>query len=242
MMQFRRLTSDGILEFRRYLAELRLNPTLRPPEFHTADSYSEPLPQPVSLQPVPFRSRLDFARWLDSIPESSTRLPRTDAGFWSWLSMALFDQVCPPDASGRRRPGADARHIPDFSRWTRRYRHLLANPYDVYQLHRDQPERAMVVLANPLHRPGELTEQLTSRLEIVQCPGTMALATYIFFDRSTGQMRKGAAGKSAARFGKLMNQFTRTWDLPEIRSTDFADVLPRDFRRFVRLARTSANV
>lgn len=239
-MQFRRFNEAGIDAFRSYLHRLREEPSLPPPVSLLSDpSVSEPLDPALSAEPEPFENRHAFARWLHAAAESAgTPIPRHDAGFWAWLSLALFDQVSPADGNGRRKPGADARHIPDRANWQRRYRHLLANPYDVLSLHRDDPARAMVVLVNPLHQPGELTEQFTARTDIVACPGTMALATYLYIDPETLNRRTGASGTSARRFGKLMNQYTRTWDLPEMRPSQFAEMLPNEFDRFRRSARS----
>lgn len=238
-VNFRRLNDTGIEAFRQYLHRLRESPLDAPPRSLLDDpDSSEPLGiEIVATAPDRFETRMTFARWLYSAADHQGRpVPRNDRGFWSWLSLELFDHVCPPNSHGRRKPGADARHIPDMVNWRRRYRHLLANPYDVFMLHRDNPRRAFVALVNPLHTPGELTEQFTSRIEIVSCPGTMALASYLYVDPRTGKRRPGASGASARRFGKLMNQYTRTFDLPEIQPAEFASVLPREFSKFADAA------
>lgn len=233
-MRFRRFTDAGVEAFSQYIHDLRADPKLPvPADLVTVDALTEVLTPEVSATPEAFETRMEFARWLDlAFGNSDAEAPLLDAGFWTWLTAALFDQVCPPDGNGRRKPGADARYIPDMTRWTRRYRHLLANPYQVFQLHRNAPERAAVALVNPLHKPGELTEQFTARLEIIRCPGTLGLATKLFVDPSTGARRPGASGNAARRFGKLMNQYTRTWDLQSVEAGEFAQLLPREFNRF----------
>jgi hypothetical protein len=238
-MELRRLSQTGIDEFRSYLHQLRERPDLRPPVSLLLDAdMSEPLDDPLIVDvPGRFETRMAFARWLyNSAQRQRVPVPRNDQGFWCWLSLALFDQVAPPNSRGQRKPGADARHIPDTRNWQRRYRHLLANPFDVYHLHRDDPTRAYVALVHPLHVPGELTEQFTSRIEIVSCPGTMTLASYLYVDPLTGKRRKGASGSSARRFGKVMNQYTRTFDLPAMDATEFARILPPEFSRFAAAA------
>jgi len=234
-MNFRIFNAAGILKFREYLARLRTNSTLTPPVGLLADDELIREGIPVSFpDPVnTFSNRMEFAHWLyDLFSQAGIEIPRSEEGFWAWLSLALFDQVAPPDSGGNRKPGADARHIPELTNWRRRYRHLLANPVDVFLLHRDDPSRAAVVLLNPLNKPGELTEQFTARFELVSCPGTMALATRLYIDSRTGARRLGASGNSARRLGKLMNQYTRTWDLPEINPQTFAQILPKEFDRF----------
>jgi hypothetical protein len=160
----RRLNDAGVDLFRDYLHTLREQPTTKPPASLLDDpETSEDLAEEIRVNvPERFDTRYAFARWLFEGTDAKGRpLPRNDRGFWTWLSLALFDHVCPADSRGRRKPGADARHIPDTTDWRRRYRHLLANPYDVYYLHRDFPARAFVALVNPLQSPGELSEQFT---------------------------------------------------------------------------------
>src|SRR5690606_30661699 len=95
--------------------------------------------------PASFASRMDFAKWLHAAATANgVDIPRNDAGFWAWLSLALFDHVCPADAKGKRKPGADARHLINATDWKRRYRHLLQNAYEIFVLHRDDPARALV--------------------------------------------------------------------------------------------------
>lgn len=233
-MQFRCFNEAGVIEFREFLGRLRDDPFVELRSgLLTEVETSTPLEPETVAEPVRFGSRFDFARWLHlAFVSAGSGSPKNDVGFWSWLTAALFDQVCPADGNGRRNPGADARYIPDSTRWTRRYRHLLANPYYIYELHRDAPESAYAALANPIDKPGELTEQLTSRLDIVSCRGTMAVATRLFVDQYSHKPKRGASGNAARRFAKLMNQYTRTWDLHSVRSEQFIKILPREFDRF----------
>lgn len=156
-----------------------------------------------------------------------------DVGLWSWLSLLLFDQVCPPQADGSRKVGAFPRYVPEPSNFRRRYRHLLSAPYAILRLHRDNPCRTKVVLAGPLHQPGELAEQISARSDFISSAGAMSLATYLFVDASTDKRRRGASGAAAARLGKLINQYTRTWDFEMLEPAEFAAALPKELRRFI---------
>ena len=238
-MRFRRFTNEGLALFQNYLERLKAeDPKLDPPPgLLDEDRYTTLLDPAIEADPIPFARRMDFVCWLhDAAVAAGADIPRTDTHFWAWLDLALFEQVCPKNGHGKRSPGSIVRHIPDFSRWTRRYRHLLANPYDIYHAHQDDPWRAMVGLINPLHKPGELSEQFASRIELITCPGSLALATRLYINKDTGERRKGASGKSARRFGKVMNQYTRTYDLPEMEPKAFAAMLPKEFKTFVHMA------
>jgi len=233
-MQFRRFNDRGIEVFRSLLMEMRQNPKAPfPKSILTDESLSQVLEPKISAPVEEFANRMAFARWLSSAAEScQAQPPRTDVGFWTWLTAALFDQVCPADGHGKRKVFAEARYIPDLTRYSRSYRHLLANPFHVYQLHHEDPSRAIVALINPLQTPGELTEQFASRIELIACPGAMSVARALYIDPETGERRRGASGDSAGRLAKVMNQYARTWDIPVVDSAEFTHMLPAEFNRF----------
>jgi len=236
-MQFRRFNDLGIKEFSDYLGTLRSNPSAPvPTDLLEQPQLTTVLEPVIEAKPHTFATRMEFARWLhEAAQRANAAIPRRDAGFWAWLTLALFEQVC-PTKSGKRKPGEEARYIPKFEDWKRRYRHLLATPYNVFVIHGEQPERAAFILNSPLHILGELTEQFASRQDIVSCPGTMALASYLFSDAGTGGRRRSASGNAARRLGKLLNQYQRTWDITIMSPQASAAILPREFEHFRKQA------
>lgn len=234
MLTLRRFNEQGIKAFIEYLEALKASPAAAPPmELLDRPTLTLPLDKPIQVEPRPFTNRLDFAQWLDAAAvQAQADIPATDPGFWSWLSLALFDQVCPPK-NGRRKVGERARYIPAFTDWKRRYRHLLANSYSILQIHKADPARSLVVLGSELHKPGEIYEQFASRLELISCPGVMGLATLLFVDMETQTRKAGASGKAARRLGKLLNQYMRTWDVAVMEPASAAKLLPKEFRRFI---------
>lgn len=93
-----------------------------------------------------------------------------------------------------------------------------------------------MALVNPLYLPGELTEQINGRQEIVTCPGCMALATFLCVD-SEGNRRKGASGEFARVFGKAVNRVSRTFDLPVMKPAQSAKLFhQRKLRKLVDAA------
>lgn len=240
-MIFRRFNDLGLKAFAEYINALRENPAAPlPGDMLTNDRLTAPLDPPIEAVPTTFNTRMDFACWLhDAAKAAETEIPRRDAGFWAWLTLWLFDQVCPLK-NGKRKAGELARYIPMFDDWKRRYRHLLATPYNVFLIHSDNPMRAALILNVPLSVLGELTEQFASRQELVSCHGTMALATYLFVDIHANRKRSKASGNAARRLGKLLNQYTRTWDLPMIQTSAFAALLPKEFDKFKQEAASQA--
>ncbi|MDN5864044.1 MAG: hypothetical protein L0I62_02350 [Gammaproteobacteria bacterium] len=231
-MRLQRFNDKGISAFGDYLKRLREEPALSPPFSLLQDpAASEPMHPSIDAEPEPFANRMEFARWLhEAASAADTKIPLQDAGFWSWLTLLLFDQVCPA-AGNNRSVGSQARYIPDGD-YRRQYRHLLATPYSIYYMHRDNPNRVRFLMGVPLNVFGELTEQFASRQELISCPGTMGLADYLFFDAETDKTRARAGGDAARRLAKLLGQYTRTWDITVMSPMDSANLLPSEFDHF----------
>jgi len=180
-------------------------------------------------------SRLQFAAYIDdAVMRPSGDAYARDAGFWAWLTLLYFDEVC-PRVAGIRKVGASARYIPSFEEWKRYYRHLLAGPWMIYRAHRDQPQVALAVLAGPLAKPGDVVEQFAARMEWVTNPSVMETVTTLYFDRRAGQLKRGAGGKgrgSARRLASVLWQFDRTFDLYSVPCQQLIGMLPLEFEKY----------
>src|SRR5262249_16830000 len=113
--------------------------------------------------------------------------------------------------------------------------HLLAGPYRIYRAHRDNPQRALVLLCGPLDRPGDIVEQFASRQELVTNPTVIESATRLYVDPATNRPRRGAGGKSAGsarRLADVLEQFDVTWDLYTLTPDGLLTLLPHEFDRF----------
>jgi len=72
---------------------------------------------------------------------------------------------------------------------------LKHNPYAVH------PEDAMIVLCQPVHRPGKLVEHLSWRRDLLTTPAEAAAATRLYYDPKTGKpQRKGAQHDGSGEF------------------------------------------
>lgn len=235
-MRLRRLNEEGLRQFGDYIDVLRSNPSTPPPvELLENDATSEEVGR-VEIVRQTFENRFAAGQWLSGIFEQ-TRLRDTarDKGLWAWLSLFYFDEVCPADGNGHRKPGERARHIPDPTNFKRYYRHLLAGPWRVYRTHRDDPGRAKVVLCQPVHTPGELVEQLASRQEFITNYALIAAATALYIDPITKQPKRGAQNKTkgtARRLADFCNQIDVTWDLYAMETSELLGKLPKEFDRF----------
>jgi hypothetical protein len=238
-MNLRRLNDEGLRRFRDYIESLNSEPSLPPPFDLLENPKTSESASDIAVQPQSFQNRLEAATLLYELLESAGLSdPARDIGLWAWLSLLLFDSVCPADGHGRRKPGQVARHIPDSANFRRYYRHLLAGPWRIFRSHRHAPHDAMVVLCQPLHKPGDIVEQLASRQELVTNRAFLAAATRLYIDQASSQPRRGAGSKSRGaprRLADFCNQIDVTWDLYAMGADELLAKLPKEFDRFRRL-------
>jgi hypothetical protein len=243
-MELRRFNEGGLTEFREQLLTMKSDPTRDPP-WHLLDDarFTAPAVITTNVERKVFTTRMEAALAMNGLlgdrpPPGTNR----DTGLWSWLALFHFDSICPADEGGRRRVGASHRYILEGANHQTYYRHLLVGPYLILRAHRDDPERAIVLLCQPPHSPGDIVEQLASRQEIVTNPVMMRVATELYYDRATGSPKRGASSKnrgSARRLAEVTDQFDVTWDLFAVPWHSLLAKLPAEFDRFRAEAKTS---
>jgi hypothetical protein len=236
-MKVCRLTAKGIGQFGAFLDSLNTPvPQGIPTWLLSNDESSSALELDIDVQAIVFQSRFELAKYLDSkLTDSGLKNLERDVALWTWLSLYYFDQLCPVQPDGTRKPGERARYIPAVNDYRKYYRHLVAGPYSIYRAHRDEPGRVLAVLTGPVDKPGDIAEQLASRQEIVTNKAAMALATNLYVDSTTQKAKKGAAGRgpgSARRFADVLNQFDLTWDLYAMQMHAIRHMMPPEFTRF----------
>lgn len=236
-MKLRRLNPDGLGAFITYRNRLTIEPTLPPPlELLEDPAMSELIPGEVEVPKQGFTNRLEAGKFLNLLLDAAhIHLPERDRGLWAWLTLFYFDAVCPADGHGRRNPQDEARLIPILDNFQRFYRHLLLGPFLIVRAHRDQPERAIAMLCNPLWKPGEIVEQLASRKELVTNRAVVELATRLYYSATTGSFKRGAGSSvkgAPRRLAALFNQLDLTWYLYGMSADDVLNLLPKEFDRF----------
>ena len=192
-----------------------MDPSAAPPlSILQDDSTSEPVRWTVEVEPRTFASRFEAAQYLfEAFRAAEALAVERERGLWAWLALFYFDALC-PEWRGRRSPGEEARWMLDFRK---PYRHLLAGPYAIYKAYALHPEDAMIVLCQPVHRPGKFVEHLSWRRDLLTTPSVVAAATRLYYDPKTGKPRRKAQSATApgnfARFIQIVTQLDVTWDL-----------------------------
>ena len=236
-MKLRRFNKDGVSAFAAYRSQLAAEPKLLPPTKMLEDSsLTELIPGEVDVSPRPFSSRLEAGRYLNELVESAALAqPEKDAGLWAWLTLFFFDELCPADGNGSRNPQNEARLLPLIDNHQRFYRHLLLGPYLIVRAHRDNPDRAIAMLCNPLWKPGEIVEQLASRKELVTNHAVAEVSTRLYYDPTSGSFKRGAGSDvkgAARRLAALLNQLDLTYYLYGMTADELLALLPKEFDRF----------
>ena len=151
---------------------------------------------------------------------------------WAWLSFILRDQVYPRLKTGQRKLGEVHRWYPsDVDDYQKGQRHLVRMP--VLLLHSFGSDSDHL-LRGPPSVPGEIREQLTSQQDLFHRT-IQAAACKLYFDPTSGKLRKGAGGKgagSARRFAQVRKQLDVTWDLFALSPDQLIAKLPGEFDRF----------
>jgi hypothetical protein len=237
MPALRRLTPAGVTRFEEYLAVLRGGGTAAPPtDALTSADHSEPLDTAIEVEDREFASRLEWAKYIEEKLEGKgLKNVERDVGLWAWRALFSVDVVCPADQSGDRKPGEVARYLLRALAGRRYYKHLLAGPYLIYRVHRDDPNRALAFLCGPVTELSEFVNQLASKQELVTNKAVLEAITKLYINPQTSRPKRGSTSNTpvgARRLAQVINQLDLTWDLCAIPADQFFKCLPSEFDRF----------
>jgi hypothetical protein len=180
-----------------------------------------------------FPRRFDMAQYLCSVvPRLGLVDPLRDAGLWAWFALLWFEQLS-RNAKGELKIGELARWLPEVGNGLRYYRHLVLGPYVIFSTNQDRPERALALLHNAPHTPGEVVGQLAATQDVTQSKAAMGVATRLYYDNVTHKLRSGSGGVgpgSARRLRTVLNQLDRTFDLQSLTEDGLYALLPDEFK------------
>lgn len=235
MIELRRLSHDGLIEFRSYLSRVSDGAVESPPRELLEDPRtSEAAPVTPDLTDVQFESKRAAAVWLagrlEGVPDPDLR---ADTGLWAALALWFFDQLAPTDETGKRNPGREVHYIPS-GEWNRDYRHKLLAPYQVWRVHGDG---ARLLLDASVAQHGDWMEQLASRQEYVTNQTILDVADRLFFDGTRGHPKRGAQTRTKPgtlrRFTAVLQQLELTYDLYSLEPAELLNLLPDEFNRWI---------
>jgi len=237
-MKIRKLTDKGIERFRDYLADLRQGSKSPPPAILLENSkFSAPFKGKAEIELRTFKNRLDLAQYLDQTLDGiSTDNLQDNIHLWSWLSLYFFDQVCPVEENGLRKPGRDYRHILEPG-YPNGHNHLLAGTFLVYSIYGQREDLSRLLLWTPLHLESKFHNQLAARQTLITNKGILEAADIMYFDTSKNKPKRGALMEKNSpgtllRFIDVIQQLDLTYDLYSLSGQEILTLLPPEFDKW----------
>ncbi len=230
----RRFTSEGLEQFELCHARLHAGYPEQIGALLEDDNLTEKISDYEIGQIKPFKDRMAAAKQMDKIVSTlnlDTFSIRSDAGLWTWLSTCWWEHLV------EKRVRELACYKPAIGNFQKYYRHYLGGAWDIYNIHRDNPERALILLCQPVNAPGDLVEGIASRRELVINKPLVQAMTDLYFDMNKRKPKPGAASKisrpgSSRRFVAVIQQFELTFATREMTSEQILDLLPPEFNEF----------
>jgi len=235
-MQLRRLNREGSDQFAEYLAVLRSDArTPFPRELVDDQRFTEALGATVEVDDVQFVNKFEAGQYLAGVlsPVSQQRL-RSDAGLWSWLAGWFFDQLCPTDGRGRRKPRETSKYIPQPG--DHRYgldKHLLFFPWKMFQLH---GRAAEFLLSQALPIDSRAQREWTGYYHNLSTD-LIELCRMLYWDEERKRLKRGTLASPKGRrrkngglrrFVQVAHQLEVTYDLFGMSASQILALLPRD--------------
>jgi hypothetical protein len=239
-MELRKFTDKGLERLRGYLHELSAGSAATPPlHLLTDPEFSKPMRGSAQLEHAQFASRLDLARNLDQtfegLPERPDKL-MNDIHLWSWMSLFYFDQVCPSNDKGKRKPGRDYRHIPEPG-YPNGHRHLMMGAYLVYTVYGWGDELSKLLLQTALSVESHFHHQIATRQSFITNRGIMEALHILYYDSLRNKPKRGpimnkSAPGSLYRFVGVIQQLDVTYDLYSMSGPEIVSLLPAEFNHW----------
>ena len=240
MIKTRKLTTDGIAAFTRWLE----NPVGDEPsrELVDSDSLTEEFDE-FEIDPLrEFASRLEFGKYLNeqfSAGDFNELISPASDGLWAWLALVYFRQL----AKNKIRRGENYIVVRKGSAGSLAYRHAARTPYELVHIH---GECALICLKSPMNIMGDMTEQLASRQTIAHNRGFFQTAYELYV--KDGKLKRGASSKpkkpkdrtagdrtgfgSARRLAVALQRLDLTYDTEQMAADQMMVVLPKEFEKW----------
>jgi len=232
--RLRGLNGKGIDAFVRYIEE-GCQGTI-PHELLEEESMSYSLEEEIYAEARTFDSKYELGCYLAELLKGldQTKISH-ERGLWTALALIYFDQICPVEKDGNRKPGklyryiynVENRPVPD---WRTYYRHLVRTPF-ILVCH--SGENSKVLLWNSPDKGGEFVEQVASRQDIYCDAKIMSVLFELYYDDDKSKLVRGSTSPgrpgSLRRFIDMVDQFSITYDLHLKSADDIIGLLPSEF-------------
>ena len=201
-----------------------------PSALQTDPEATEEVRPTIEIEQRNFGSRYAVGEYFYNLFKDSglTEIER-DRGLWAWLSLFYFEELCPADAKGRRKPGRRERWflVPTSRRF---YLHQLAGPYQVYRAHADDPAVTLGLPCGPFNIIPRVYEEVAESPTLIASHAVVETATRLYYNPNAGTIRRNRSGKGGPRrLVGVLAQFYVTWDISSLSTEDVWSLLPDEF-------------
>lgn len=235
MTRVREFNEAGIEKFRYYLTDMKENgeSEISLEDLLSDETYSKNLINKIEVEPQTFPTKFAIAEYLhEKVSGISPGKKYRNTGMWTWLAAFYFDVLCPADENGARKIGAESRYILNGEEWDRIFRHLLAGPVMIFDLHHAD---SIILLYNPVDETGDFLAQLMGRQEIGTNRAVIEAAKLLYWDEAKKRPKRGSSPQehkpgTLRRFVDVLQQFDLTYDLYSISGEELIRLLPAEFR------------
>mgnify|MGYP001187654797 CR=1 FL=1 len=186
-----------------------------------------------------FDNKYEFAKYITPIIQDLEGIEK-NSGFWSWLTLFYFDQICPA-REGQRRKLRNAFYIHDLD-YKNALKHHLAGSYLLYKQHDELSE---LLLLDEMSQLSYFREQLISRKNFINCKSLVEVMNALYRDPETGKLKAGTTHRIEDRYGKLIpdagthrrllhfeKRLERNFDFYSMSSEQILGILPAEFNVF----------
>lgn len=240
------LNDEGVRRFAAFLDQLRVDSKMPVPFSLLHDpATSEAAEFVATIERNPhgkaFESAYDLGDYLNGFVLADVPKSRISRNYrlWNWLSLYLFDQLC-PEENGERSPKETAAYVLGRQMvYTRYYRHLVRSAWLAVNRH----GRFAKVLLKPISAKAlapvavrtDIPMQLSATQAFVESLSVVRATYLLYYDEATDKVKKGAGGSgggSPRRLVSILNQLDRTYDLHAAAAETIVELLPKEFDRF----------
>ncbi len=254
-MKLRRLTAEGVANFRGFLADARIGgarPPAVPTMLLTLPGASEEIFGAPELELLPAgTSGYELARYLNSQFEHLARNDSSviegtdgfgDPGFWAAVALFYFDLISPGNLLGREKPKADNCYISESATAVcagfRYFRHRMAGPYRLFRLYGAMSEP---LLLQSVGKQSDLYSTITDSSFFTETPCIVKAVNVLYFDARRHRLKRdwNDDDKPGAlpRLLAVVNQLDLTYDLLGLSGEALIAQLPAEFDEWLPTAR-----
>ena len=179
-MKARKLNEQGVEIFSEYISKLREGAKHDPPNaILKDDTYTDTLEIDLDIENREFSTRFEMGEYLCDIFDGVAHQQIiNEPGFWSWLALYWFDQLCPQKHDGSRNPSRSYNYILSKD-YRHRPRHAILTTWMLVDKYGDS---SLFMLSKSPSTRGEIIEQVAARQYYISCSGVIEAASKLYYD------------------------------------------------------------